>query len=259
MTALTAVYTDIVGFEGTPITYTGDGLVELDQNLQPVWTWSAFDHLDVNYSPVDPVTPARAVDWTHGNAVTYSPADGNLLVSLRNVHMVVKIDYRDGRGSGNVLWKLGPAGDIQLTGGTLADFQYAQHYPFVIEDRNGIMKLGIYDNGNDRPDSQGNLCNTGGTACFSRAVIYEIDQANKTGKILWEHRPGLFAPFIGSIQVFPSGNVVYCNGTISGLPTPRILEVSQGQTPQVLWEMRLQGQFAYRSLRLPSLYPGVQW
>src|SRR5215472_6603235 len=31
-----------------PVTVTGDVLIDLDQNLNPVWLWSAFDHLDLN-------------------------------------------------------------------------------------------------------------------------------------------------------------------------------------------------------------------
>ena len=48
-------------------TVTGDVLIDLDQNHKPVWLWNEFDHLDVNRHPMD------FPDWTHTNAVLYSP------------------------------------------------------------------------------------------------------------------------------------------------------------------------------------------
>ena len=60
----------------------GDALVDLDQNHNPVWVWDTFDHLcsatvttpclDINRHPLD------FPDWTHSNALVYSPDDGNL-------------------------------------------------------------------------------------------------------------------------------------------------------------------------------------
>jgi len=37
---------------GTPTRYAGDMLLVLDQDLQVVWTWDAFDHLDQNRAPI---------------------------------------------------------------------------------------------------------------------------------------------------------------------------------------------------------------
>jgi Arylsulfotransferase (ASST) len=53
-------------------------------------------------------------DWLHGNAVSYSRADGNLTVSLPEQDWVIKIDYQDGKGSGKILWRLGEGGDMKL-------------------------------------------------------------------------------------------------------------------------------------------------
>ncbi|MGA9886420.1 MAG: hypothetical protein WBQ31_02885, partial [Candidatus Acidiferrales bacterium] len=38
-----------------------------------------------------------------------------------------------------------------------------------------------------------------------------------------------------------------------------IQEVTQDQSPQVVWEMNIFGQLAYRGFRMPSLYPGISW
>jgi hypothetical protein len=37
------------------------------------------------------------------------------------------------------------------------------------------------------------------------------------------------------------------------------MEVTSEPTPQVVSQMELSGQKAYRAVNLPSLYPGVQW
>ncbi len=43
-------------------TVTGDVLIDLDQNHNPVWLWNEFDHLNVNRRPF------KYPDWTHTNA-----------------------------------------------------------------------------------------------------------------------------------------------------------------------------------------------
>lgn len=293
LTLYTKTFTDLVGFEGQAIDVVGDGLVELDENLEPVWVWSSFDHLDVNRHPMgfpDPRT--GGFDWTHGNAVVYSPADRNLLLSLRHQHWVIKIDYQDGFGSGEVLWRLGLDGDFTLLSGGPADWQYAQHFPFILDNQIGFFRLALFDNGNNRQlDENGTICGVSGgaglraksypdpvtnhtrslkdfsleldatlaTPCFSRAVIFEIDEAMKTARVVWEDKLPFFAPFIGSIQVLENGNVLYDAGTIGGTPNAIVREVTQENPPQTVWQLDLSDQLAYRSLRLPSLYPGVQW
>ena len=68
----------------------GDAILVLDADLQVVWTWNAFDHLDISRAAVGGETclvypgcathylAADANDWTHGNAVVETP-DGALL------------------------------------------------------------------------------------------------------------------------------------------------------------------------------------
>ena len=105
-------------------TVLGDVIVDLDANLQPVWVWNTFNHLNPNHHPY------QFPDWTHGNAVLYSKDDGNIIFSMRHENWVIKIDYQDGKGSGGILWRLGEGGDFTLKNGVdPTDWQYAQHYP----------------------------------------------------------------------------------------------------------------------------------
>jgi arylsulfate sulfotransferase len=97
-------YTDLPGYRGTT-QVIGDALIDLDPDWNPVWVWNEFDHLDVNRHPMN------FPDWTHTNAVLYSADDGNLLVSMRHQNWIVKVDYRNGAGGGNIIWRLGKGGD----------------------------------------------------------------------------------------------------------------------------------------------------
>src|SRR5579863_1255087 len=124
----------------------GDALVEIDLNGNVVWAWSAFDHLDVNRHLMG------LPDWTHSNAIVPTP-DGNLLVSMRNQSWILKIDYENGAGSGNILWKLGEGGDFTLVGGDPSQWFYAQHYPNILSTEGSQTTLAVFDDGNLRIDA----------------------------------------------------------------------------------------------------------
>jgi len=233
----------------------GDVLVDLDPNWNPVWTWSTFDHLDVNRRPIS------FLDWTHSNAVIYSPVGGNLILSMRHQSWIIKIDYEDGQGSGNILWRLGQGGDFTLTNGTDIDWFYAQHYPVLLTpNRGGVIQLAVWDNGNNRiVDSSGDLCGAPGQiACYSRPVIFQVDESARTATILWQDVLSLFSPWGGSVESLANGNFEFDANAYGGADA-MVFEVTQEDTPQIVWQLQINSQAAYRAFRIPSLYPGVQW
>jgi hypothetical protein len=64
----------------------------------------------------------------------------------------------------------------------------------------------------------------------------------------------------GSAQQLDDDNVAIGITTPSDDPTgARYMEVTHDPTPQVVLQMEVSGQNAYRAVHLPSLYPGVQW
>src|SRR3984893_845244 len=129
-------FTDLPGYPGTN-QVTGDLLVDLDQDWNPVWFWSAFDHLDVDRHLMG------FPDWTHSNAVVYTPNDGNLLVSMRNQSWILKIDYRNGMGSGDVLWRLGEGGGFTLTGGDPSQWFFGEHFPSLAKTADSSLATAI--------------------------------------------------------------------------------------------------------------------
>jgi hypothetical protein len=257
-------------------TPTGDVVIDLGdmENVggnnsnhvpQPAWAWNEFNHLDTNRRPY--LYP----DWTHTNAVIYSKDDGNLIISSRHQNWLVKIDYNNGAGSGDILWRLGFQGDFTLMNadGTPdandTDWFFAQHDPsFVSTNTSGKFSLVLFDNGDDRGvvDTVGGTCGVSGQpACFSTVPIFDIDETAKTATFVIHPTTPDYSFFGGSAQVLKNGNVEYdecSNGSIAG-QNGRIIEVTQTSSPQIVWQMHTTGQYAYRGLRIPSLYPGVQW
>jgi arylsulfate sulfotransferase len=234
----------------------GDVLMDFDENRKLSWFWSTFDHLDINRQPLG------FPDWTHANAVIYSPDDGNLILSMRDQNWVVKINYRDSRGDGSILWRLGPGGDFVIPGGGPADFNYAQHYPVLLgPQKSGVFPLMLFDNGNNRVvDSSGTVCGSPAAPCYSRPVIFQLDENAKTAQILWQYKLPVFSACCGSINVLENGNVEYDIALVTARPfSSRIQEVTQDSAPQLVWQMDETGQLAYRAFRIPSLYPGVEW
>jgi len=72
-------------------------------------------------------------------------SDGSLLVSLRNQDWIVKIDYGNNSGTGNVVWRLGLQGDFSVVSNDPLPWFSHQH---DIEFDGTTFEL--YDNGNTR-------------------------------------------------------------------------------------------------------------
>jgi arylsulfate sulfotransferase len=172
-------FTDQPGFS----TVTGDALVDWDPQRQaPVWTWSTFDHIPLSHDPVS------NTDWTHANAVIYSPDDGNLILSMRNQNWIVKINYQNGAGDGRILWLLGPGGDFSLPNGEAPiELNYGQHYPTILTPNSaGIFQLMFFNNGDNRLlDTSNNVCGTPGFAqCYSSVPVFELNEYTSTAQVM---------------------------------------------------------------------------
>lgn len=252
----------VPNFSPNPVSVLGDVLIDLDENRNPVWVWNSFDWLDVNRHPM--LFP----DWTHSNAVVYSPDDKALMLSIRHQAWVIKINYNDGSGDGSILWKLGYQGDFALQSGTTnavdpVDWFNAQHDPtFVSTTTAGMLDVLLFDNGNQRVlDSGGTLCGPTTTPCDSRVPILHLDEGAKTADIIWVDKLApVFSNFGGSARQLSNGNIEFDECSTSFVPPhAAIFEVTKTTPAQVVWQMQVTGQFAYRAIRIPSLYPGVQW
>ncbi|VXD00873.1 Arylsulfate sulfotransferase [Sphingomonas sp. 8AM] len=235
----------------------GDVVIDVDADLKPTWVWNSFDHLDVARHPMG------AQDWTHANAVTYSPTDGNFLISIRHQHWVVKVNYRNGQGDGSSVWRLGPGGDFKLTNGKEpTDWQYAQHYPeFVSQSSAGVFDLSLMDNGNERVNANGGICgNIGVPPCYTTMPIFRVDEQAKLVTIRSRVTlpPELYSRFGGNAEVLDNGNFEF---DLCGVDSGAVVqERTSDDKHELVWSLTsLNGAFFYRAFRMKSLYPGVTW
>lgn len=259
LTAYSKSFANLPGESGTT-SVLGDVLVDVDQNLNPDWVWNSFDHLDINRHPMN------FPDWTHSNALLYSSDDNNLLLSIRHQNWIIKIDFNNGHGSGNVLWRLGEGGDFKLIGATdPTDWFYAQHgMSYFTANTTGIFNLGVLDNGNDRifPLPTGPVfCKPDAPAtaqCYSTMQVLQVNEDNMTATMVTHYVPPdtYFSFFGGSTQRLANGDIQadFC-APLSGA----IVQELDPTASQVVWQGTTPKAAQFRVERIPSLYPGVQW
>ncbi len=251
----------VAGYSGT-VNVAGDVIIDVDSNFKPDWLWSAFDHLDVNRHPF------QFPDWTHSDAMLYSPDDHALLLSVRNQNWIIKIDFQDGTASGNVLWRLGEGGDFQLMGGTdPTDWFYAQHgINYFSTNSSGIFDLGVFDDGDDRQYPANALCpgSSQPPCLYSTGEVLSIDESAMTATLVHQYLApaSVYSFFGGDVTALTNGDaeVDFASPVTGALIQEIQFGTSVRETaPTVVWQATTPGVDMYRSQRLPSLYPGVQW
>ncbi len=256
-------FDNLTGYPGTTAV-AGDAVIDIDLNGNVVWAWNSFDHLDVNRHQYFGLP-----DWTHSNAIVPT-ADGNLLVSMRAQSWVLKLDYANGTGAGDILWQLGSSwpGDVgtffTLSGGDPTQWFYSQHFPNIVSTSGSQTTISFMDNGDYRSDSTGLQCGRApdvptSPPCYTRGVILQIDESAYTASVIWEDLPGVYSPWGGSAGVLSNGDVEFDLTQPAGVASSQIMEVTQTDTPQTVWQLNITGENAYRGYRVPSLYPGVTW
>jgi len=257
------ILTDVQG--PGPKDVIGDTILVLDSNLQVQWAWDAFDHLDPHRAALLGETciyPAGfscgvfylapiANDWLHGNSVQLTP-DGNILYSARHQDWVIKIDYENGAGSGNILWRLGAQGDFKLAAG---DPRVApldphpwfshQHDP-TFEPNNSTLTL--YDNGNTRiaADPSGH----------SRGQALRINERLREARLILNADLGVYSNAVGSAQHLPNGDYHFDSGFLAFPPGSTNFgaqSVEVNPQGQIVYGLQI-GTLEYRSFRMPDLY-----
>jgi arylsulfate sulfotransferase len=176
----------------------------------------------------------------------------------------VKVDYENGTGTGDIIWRLGEGGDFQLINGTdPTDWFYAQHAPaFRTSTTAGKFSLSVMDNGDDRAFAAGVTCDEPGQpACLYTTVpVFEIDEGAKTASLVFHQIfPATeYSLFGGLTGWLPNGDLEYDLCAEPGY-TAILREVTVQSQPVVKWQMTVTDSNVYRANRIPSLYPGVQW
>jgi hypothetical protein len=227
----------------------GDMILVLDSNLQVVWTWDIFDHLTppATFPPGTPTCLAtvalcglpdrKAIDWSHGNGLDWSAQDGNLILSLRNISLVIKIDYQNGGGTGQVLWRLGQGGDFTL--------HSTDPYPWFSQQHNAnyvdATTMAVFDDGNTR-------CQNGKVkGCQSRGQVYTLDEQHHIATLTVNANLGTFWLALGSAQGLSNGDFFFAGGIG---PVSRETEISPDGTS--VYELYSPVP-VYRAYRIPGM------
>ncbi len=242
----------------SPVDLLGNAIVDLDQNLQLAWSWSAFDHLDINRAPIlgelcapnttgcPPMTLAPfAVDWLHGNSLNFSPSTGDVVISLRDQDWLAKIDYANGTGSGAVLWTMGIGGSFSIN--STNPYPWFTHQHDAEYELGGTSILSLYDNGNTR------VVQNPGIIENSRGMVLNVDEVNMVVTPILSQDLGVYSGAVGSAQRLDNGNYFFTSGIINLNPGEgaQHSEFTLGGTETYLLQTN---DLAYRGYRMQSLY-----
>jgi arylsulfate sulfotransferase len=261
-----------------PVDVVGDLIIDLDENFQVDWYWNSFDHLNTARAAVlgeqcgasgsDGVDKCGnlklatvANDWTHANSLLLT-SDNNLTISLRNQDYVVKVNYDNATGNGDVIWVLGNEGNCGTPGCTAPAFTIATENAFYqdtwpwFSHQHDVEFDGtnweLYDNGNTRVSPPPLGLGLGD----SRGYVFALDETGMIISVVDGFDLKSFNPGFGAAQLLTNGDYTFTNGTLSDGLKSQVMEIHpsvQKADFNLQWDTR-----SYRSFRLVDLYTYTQ-
>jgi arylsulfate sulfotransferase len=239
-----------------PVDILGDLVVDLDEEFQVAGVWNSFDHLDLNRKSVfdarcktggggcPPVLLApEAYGWTHSNSLNYIPSSGDFLVSIPEQDWIVKVDWKNGKGSGKILWRLGKGGDFKVDSKDPTPwFSYAHDVGF---EPAGSNTLTLMDDAHAKHQKDQNS--------ESRGQVWKLDEEKLTATLALNADLGGYSFCCGSMQVLKGGGY---NSVVGGIDFTsvhgRLVEIDKdGKT---VFAAEAEGVIVYRSFRVEDLY-----
>jgi arylsulfate sulfotransferase len=249
-----------------PVDVLGDMIIDLDQNFQVTWIWDTFDHLPndrmavlgetctSNLAPCGPLfLAASANDWTHCNSILIE-SDGNLVLSIRNQDWVVKINYLNGTGDGDILWTLGNLAEQAGTPYfTLKDasgpWPWFSHQHDVQFDGTNYELL---DNGNTRVSPAPLGLGSGD----SRGQVYHLNESSMSAVRLVSADLGGYSHAYGSAQLLSNGDYWFSLGDVATATKPlnNGQELATSDPLSFSYSVTFPDSTTYRTFRLSSFY-----
>lgn len=235
----------------------GDLVIDLDEDFQVTAFWSSFDHLDLKRSPQNakcrggagtggcpPVfLAAEANDWLHSNSLNYMPATGDFVISMPQQDWVLKIDWRDGKGSGKVLWRLGEGGDFKAIS-TDPDPWFSFQHDAGFEPV-GSNLLSVLDDGHSRQRKDPKANN--------RGQVWRLDEQARTATLLHNADLGVYSVAVGSAQTLKNGGYTFEAGFINP-PSIYSRAVETSAEGKIVYALQVEGVVAYRTFRVDDMY-----
>ncbi len=279
---------------GLLVDVMGDMIIVLDSNWQVAWYFDAFQHdggdgqLDINRPAVlgetctsgmsecqtifllGPGVAPQAKDWLHGNSLYYQPQDGSIVWSSRHQDWVVKIDYNNGSGAGEVIWRMGQDGDFTFNNTFDDPWPWFSHQHDVGIQNGGLGPLTAFDNGNTRVSApplglgetgcQPNDCNSRGMALTVEETCSGTPETCTGLQVtpVLSMNLGAYSQAMGAAQLLPDGNYFFLapfvpfSPTVQGSSSIEILPSAGTDTGTQVFN--LTGLLSYRAWRMPNLY-----
>jgi arylsulfate sulfotransferase len=163
----------------------------------------------------------------------------------------VKIDYARGKGSGNVLWRLGDEGDFKVESSDPKPWFSFQHDAAFEPPGSNMMVL--LDNGHRRVEKAKDK-DKKDIEPHSRGQVWRIDETAHTATLVTNADLGVYAPAMGSAHRLSNGNYHFTTGVTvkDGAVMSKAIEVTPAG--KIVYELDSPGNTTYRSNRVPDLY-----
>ncbi len=214
---------------GLPVDVIGDMILVLDKNWQVVWYFDTFQHasgppqLNINRAavlgetcvtnqlgcpPVLLVTSGispKATDWLHANSLYYSPQDGNIIWSSRHQDWIMKVAYRNGTGTANILWRMGLNGDFAFNNIYNDPYPWFSHQHDAGIENGGTGVMTIFDNGNTRVAPPPVGLGSGN----SRGMALTVNESGLQVTPVLSSDLGVYSIAMGSAQLLYNGNYFF--------------------------------------------------
>jgi hypothetical protein len=173
--------------------------------------------------------------------------DGQILYSTRHQDWIIKINYDNGSGNGNVIWRLGKGGDFQIVSNDPYPWFSHQHDANYQQTSWGLAVL-VFDDGNTRiaANSTGN----------SRGQVLSLQEQSLIATLDLNADLGVYSFALGTAESLPGGTFHFDAGDITkdalaGANASRSIEVDA--LGNVLYGVAI-STLEYRTIRMRDLY-----
>jgi hypothetical protein len=201
-----------------------------------------------------------AKDWLHANSLYYWPTDhfggasGDIVWSSRHQDWIMKIDYNNGKGTGNILWRMGLDGDFTFNNIYADPWPWFSHQHDAGIENNSTGVMTLFDNGNTRVSPLPVGLGSGD----SRGMALSIDESTMHVTPVLSADLGYFSTAMGSGQLLSNGNYFFLPAvvpiSISNLASYGLEILPTAGTDTGTTVLNLQSQEAYRGWQMISLY-----
>ncbi len=224
-------------FGGSPsATVNVSWIQELDANNNVIFEWRTDEYFQVNEATPDINLGTNTVDPWHINSI-FKDTDGKLIVSLRNMDRIVKVNP----SNGSIVWQWGGLkstyNEITTTNDPNGGFSH-QHNVHRIDNGHILM----FDNGNSQASPNQR----------SQPKEYILDETNLTASCSWYYTHpqvngfNMYTRNQGSVHRLPNGNTIIGYGLPDKQGLPNGTEIDANKN--IVWEFRFKDstEFTYR-------------